>query len=135
MPPGRHWVAPALYMAMIIALSSIPGSTGPETPTGPAGWIPPVVANALHVPLYAGLGFLWAYALGRSGRMPARQAVIVALVIAATFGGIDELYQGLIPGRTTALGDWLANTAGAALGGVLFLFLLRRQRSGDRTRS
>lgn len=121
MSPDRHWIAPALYMAMIIALSSIPGSSGPETPPGPAGWIPPLVSNALHVPLYAGLGLLWTYALTHTNRLRPWPAAVTALVIGAAFGALDELYQGLIPGRTTSLGDWLADTAGAAIGGTLFL--------------
>ncbi len=121
MPPDRHWVAPALYMAMIIALSSIPGSSGPETPSGPAGWIPPIVSNALHVPVYAGLGFLWTYALIRGRRLTPPQAALMALTIAAAFGALDESYQGLVPGRTTSLGDWLADAAGAAIGCTVFI--------------
>lgn len=132
MAPDRHWIAPLLYMALIIALSSIPGSSGPDMDPGPAGWIPPVVSNALHVPVYAGLGFLWAHALTRRGRMALQQAAMVALVIAAAFGAIDEFYQGLVPGRTTALGDWLANGVGAAIGCFVFLGWHDRKKHADK---
>ncbi len=121
MAPHRHWIAPALYMALILALSSIPGSTGPDTVPGPAAWIPPIVSNTLHVPVYAGLGFLWARALTLGTRLRLRDATLTALVIAAVFGGIDELYQGLIPGRTTALGDWVADATGAIFGCLVFM--------------
>lgn len=127
MPPDRHWVAPVLYMGMVIALSSIPGATGPETPTGPAGWIPPIVANALHVPVYAGLGFLWTYALTRGRRVTPPHVALLALAIATIFGALDELYQGLVPGRTTSLGDWLADAAGAAIGCTVFMLWRRLQ--------
>ena len=133
MSPYRHWVAPTLYMALIIGLSSIPGSTGPDTPSGPAGWIPPIVSNALHVPVYAGLGFLWTQALMRTGPLPLKRALFAALVIAAVFGIIDELYQGLIPGRTAAFADWLADAAGAALGCALFA--MRKRLWVDRAQS
>lgn len=128
MSPDRHWITPVLYMAMIIALSSIPGSTGPDAPAGPAGWIPPIVSNALHVPVYAGLAFLWACALIRRGHMPLQQAALIALIVAAVFGGIDEAYQGLIDGRTTASGDWLADTIGAAFGCLVFLWWQHRKK-------
>lgn len=121
MLPFRHWMAPALYMAIIIALSSIPGSTAPVAQSSPTGWIPPFVANALHVPVYAGLAFLWAHALIRANGMTPRQAALLAFAIAAAFGALDEFYQGLVPGRTTALMDWLADTAGAAVGSTLYL--------------
>jgi VanZ family protein len=117
----RYKVIPALYMALILALSSIPGTTDSGSPAGPAGWIPPIVSNAMHVPVYAGLAWLWAWALLHSRGIPARRAALIALALTAVFGGIDELYQGLIPGRTTAFGDWLADAAGGALGSCFFL--------------
>lgn len=128
MPTARHWIGPALYMPMIIALSSIPGSAGPATDPGPIGWVPPVISNALHLPLYAGLAFLWARALALGGAMEVRRAAWLALAIAAAFGCLDELYQGLIPGRTPGLGDWLADTVGAAAGSAVFL----RWRAGQK---
>lgn len=125
MAPNRHWIAPALYMAMLIALSSIPGSTGPDAHPGPINWIPSIVSNALHVPAYAGLGFLWARTLTKSGDTGDCMVTVLALIIAAAFGAIDELYQGFIPGRMTTPADWAANAVGATLGCVVFLYWQR----------
>lgn len=133
MSAARHWFGPALYMLLMIVLSSIPGSAGPDGGPGPAGWIPPLISNALHVPLYAGLGFLCARALTLGARLNRRRAASLALILGTAFGGLDELYQDLIPGRSTALGDWLADATGAAIGCILFLY---RHREGmQETRS
>lgn len=119
-------------MLMVIALSSIPGSNGPETGTSAFGWVPPLISNALHLPLYAGLAFLWARALVSGPGLTPRGAVLVAVAIAAAFGALDELYQGLTPGRTPSLVDWLANAVGAAAGCLVYLRLHRaRARRTD----
>lgn len=129
MAPNRSWIAPVLYMAMIITLSSIPGSTGPDSGPGPASWIPPILSNALHVPVYAGLSFLWAWTLIGRGHNDPRIPVLIALIIAVVFGAIDESYQNLTPGRTTALFDWIADSIGATAGCIVFILWRRRSMS------
>jgi VanZ family protein len=120
-------------MLLMIALSSIPGVARPDDGPGPAAWIPPLISNALHVPLYAGLGFLYARALTFGARLKGRRAALLALALGAAFGGLDELYQSLIPGRSTAFGDWLADTAGAAIGSSLFTYLHRENTRESRS--
>lgn len=126
MPSPRRWLAPALYMLMILAFSSIPGSTGADGDSSTFGWVPSLISNALHLPLYAGLAFLWARALLAGQGLTPRGAAVIAVAVAAGFGLLDELYQGITPGRTTSLADWLANAVGAAAGAAVFLRLHRR---------
>lgn len=70
----------------------------------------------LFVPLAAGL---------RGAGVPARATVALGLVLSVAV----ELAQLGIPGRESALGDVVANTAGAALGAYLLPLLWRRRRS------
>lgn len=121
MPRRLHWAWPALYMLLILALSTIPGS-GPDPAGGePPWWLSPVVTNFLHVPLYAGFALVWAVALTMAAGMTPGRAAVLVLLLAAGFGVLDELYQGLVPGRDAALGDWLADQLGAIIGCALFL--------------
>lgn len=123
MSSPRPWIVPVLYMLVVVGLSSIPGGSGSEA--GVSDRVPSLISNALHLPLYAGLAFLWARALvAGAGLAPVRAAVIAA-AIAAVFGLFDELYQGLTPGRTTSLTDWLANAIGAAAGCLVYLRIHR----------
>lgn len=45
----------------------------------------------------------------------------LAVVATSLFGISDELHQSLTPGRSVALGDWIADTSGALLAVVLYL--------------
>lgn len=45
------------------------------------------------------------------------------LLLGATYGAIDELTQGLVPGRTTDLYDWAADVSGMSSGIVVYLAL------------
>lgn len=129
MRPARHWALPALYMVMVLALSSIPGGSADDPGGGWFDWVPSFVSNSLHLPLYAGFALVWAWALHRDGAA-IRTAALVALLAACAFGVIDESYQSLVPGRSASLRDWLADAVGAAAGAVLFLRFRRRKR-GD----
>lgn len=121
-----HWTWPALYMLLILALSTIPGGGPDPAAAEPPWWLSPVVTNFLHVPLYAGFALAWAVALTVAAGMTSRRAAVLMLMLVAGFGVLDELYQGMIPGRNSTLGDWLADTFGAVIGCVLFLWYRRR---------
>jgi len=41
------------------------------------------------------------------------RSLIIAALIASTYGAFDELRQSLTPGRSVELADWLADTLGA----------------------
>ena len=46
-------------------------------------------------------------------------AVALAIVAASLYGATDEVHQAFVPFRTAAWSDWVADTAGAAIGAVI----------------
>lgn len=121
--PARpyHFLLPIAYMGIIYILSSIPGAhVAPDDPAAMLfSWLPPGSQSVLHVPLYAGLAFLWCITLGM-WRTPVRALGILALLITASYGFLDEWHQSLVPGRYCSATDALANVSGAIIGIWLF---------------
>jgi VanZ family protein len=82
-------------------------------------WAGPATLEAMHVAVrklghvveYGILAILWHRALA-----PAPRAAPLAFVIAAAYGVLDELWQGLHPNRTPAVADAGFDAAGALLG-------------------
>ena len=103
----RAWRGAALWAAVILVGTSIPGRELPRAPLG--------TDKLVHVALYATLGWLTARALRADGLVRG-SAVALALAALAAFGGVDELHQSLIPGRGADPFDWLADVIGAAVG-------------------
>lgn len=54
-------------------------------------------------------------------------AIAACVTGVAAFGAADEWHQRFIPGRSTELADWLADSAGAAVGAVAFALVARRR--------
>jgi VanZ family protein len=113
------WSGAAAYTAALVAVSLLPSGAN-----APAHWdegISSFLQDALHLPAYAGLVVLLAFAW--SVRHPIKVGSLAAIaIICATFGGMMELAQSVIPGRTCSLGDALVNVAGAILGFLVALF-------------
>ncbi|MBA7708486.1 MAG: hypothetical protein GH143_00095 [Calditrichaeota bacterium] len=102
-----------LYAMLIIGLSSIPGKSLPDL-----GWFSH--NKLIHIAEYTIFGLLVSRAM--VFRVPARgQVFLFALLIAGTFGALDETYQALIPGRDSSYGDWVADIVGVASGSSLYL--------------
>lgn len=124
-----RWTLIALaHMAALFLLSSIPG----DAELGRRLLFPPpAVQNLLHVPVYAGLTWLWWKALAppmpatRAGRRTGR--VLAAAAIAVGYGVLDEIHQMYVPGRFASVTDALLNAAGAAA--VVAGILLRGDRA------
>lgn len=104
------WTAAVGWMAVIFALSSIPGSHLP----GRWGWLG-------HLAAYAVLGGLLALAIGPT--VPARAGVYAATLLASLYGVTDEVHQILVPGRTPDVLDWSVDTLGAVLGAGIVVWL------------
>jgi len=120
-----HVLFPVFAMLGVIGLSSVPGEISPDAsiPMQVFLWVPPTVQNLLHIPVYAGLAFLWNWTL--AGWLRPMQAVLLALVIVICFGMFDEWYQGFTPGRYSSWMDVLFNAVGAGLGVVVFWWARR----------
>jgi VanZ family protein len=118
-------------MALLLVLSSIPGTPRPDEPSSYAlfRWVPPRVQNLLHLPEYALLAWLWCRALGATGS-GARRKMIGAAVISIAFALLDEAYQMTIPGRYASMTDLLLNAVGVA--GGIWLHRAHRDRTANR---
>ena len=103
----RRWVPTALWAALVLVATSIPGSNVPD---GPAG-----ADKLVHFALYAVLGGLAARARLQELRGAAAPAMLRLLAAIALFAAIDEAHQQLIPGRSADLRDVAADLAGAAV--------------------
>ncbi len=91
------------WMAVIFALSSVPGTA-----------VPSRFGEVAHVGVYALLGALL-YAAVRSTRRDLRAAA-TAVLLAAAYAVTDELHQAFVPGRMPDIADWGLDVLGAALG-------------------
>jgi VanZ family protein len=100
-------------MAVIFALSSLPGSA-----------VPGHFGNAPHFFEYALLGGLYLIALPRLSATWRR--IGLAVLLASLYGVTDEFHQSFVPGRTPDIVDWLLDTAGAATGAAVVAFWQRR---------
>src|SRR5262245_9637072 len=102
----KLWLPVAVYMAVIFVLSSIPN---PPT-VGPEG-----SDKLAHVLLYGGLGTLVVRALaGGFARPVTMRTVVVAVMVSAFYGAIDELHQHFVPPRQMDGWDLAADSVGAA---------------------
>lgn len=113
------WLAPAAAVLGILALASIPG-VGPEDIPGrfSIAALPPTLQNALHIPLYALVTWIWLRAL-HGLRHHAAHLLLAAGAALAT-GALDELRQGFVPGRYASLTDIALNLAGVAVALLLW---------------
>ncbi len=85
------------------------------------------VDKLAHFTMYLVLAFL--LARYRSEFTSRWRSAGFALVVAVAYGAIDEWHQQFIPGRSTELVDWYADSLGAASGALLFLLYSRRSRT------
>jgi VanZ family protein len=105
-PTRRPWAAVAIWVAIQLTLTSLPGKDLPGLPH-PLDWVG-------HLSMYAGLGFLIARAASLRG-WPPRWMIWVGVALSLG-AALDELHQLLVPGRDAEVTDWLADTIGAAAG-------------------
>ena len=127
--PLKYWLPPALWMAVIIGLSSDVGSADH---TGHwllplfrmlAPWATPTQLDALHglarkgghVTEYAILAALWYRAFTRGRHASPRTAAAMAFAISLAWAVLDELRQSLVPTRTASAMDVATDAIGALL--------------------
>ena len=112
----KLWVPVIGWMAVMIALSSIPGKELPEV-------VLPNIDKIAHFIEYAILGFLLARAIFKSGFKSGSLAVfIIAVAIAVVFAAFDEWHQSFVPGRNTDMIDFMFDMFGSLTG----IFIYRR---------
>jgi len=115
-----YWVPLALYAGTIFYLSDQPH---PDENL-PSFLFEEFSDKVLHAVEYAILALLcyrafrWA-----AGSAVARQAVVLAIVVASVYGMTDELHQAFVPFRESGWEDWLADTIGAVIGALGWRFV------------
>ena len=128
---------PVGYMLFLQFLTGIPKPDflldldGPETLWELSKIIydyPYYLQDLSHLPLFAGLAWLWSWYLG--GPAEGKRICGKALVISLTYGVFNEFIQAFIPSRFPSTGDLMMNVAGVFCG--VWLHGLIVQRSKDR---
>jgi VanZ family protein len=127
--PLKYWLPPALWMAVIIGLSSDVASA---EHTGHwllplfqilVPWATPTQRDALHglarksghITEYGVLAALWYRAFARGRHATPRTAAAIAFTISVGWAVIDELRQSLVPTRTASTTDVATDSIGALL--------------------
>jgi VanZ family protein len=115
----RAWWPVVAYAGLILAGSSIPASSMPESQLLRHD-------KLIHAAEYAVFGALLVrgFSLGRPA-LRGFDALAAAVVLAAAFGTLDEWYQSITPGRHPSVWDVAADTAGGLCGGALALLRYR----------
>ncbi len=114
---AQRWLPPILWAALILILTSIPGSHLPVISIRN-------LDKLVHLTIYGVFGWLTTRAW-LDGPRAAAVALVIILGI-SLFGALDEWHQQFIPQRSIELLDWAADTTGAAIGAVLAQLLVRR---------
>jgi VanZ family protein len=83
-----------------------------------------------HFGAYAVLGFLTARAFAAAG-----YSALAAILVGVLFGATDELHQSFVPGRSSHVGDWIADSLGVVAGVSLYHWLMLRGGRTQRTAS
>jgi len=114
------WLPPLLLMALIFFFSD-----QPHLHTN-LGLIDFIGRKIVHFLEYAVLAWLWCRAFTGSGALALRTSAVVSVLLASVYAASDEYHQMFVPGRTGTVRDWLIDTAGALVGGAVWL----RRRAG-----
>ena len=85
--------------------------------------------KVLHAAVYALLGLLLLAAQPRQAQGYSWQQVGISALIASLYGLSDEIHQYFIPGRSSEVLDWVADTVGALIAASLLAWLSRKWKS------
>jgi VanZ family protein len=114
----RPWLPVVLWVLVIEGLM-----IWPHPPAAPQLINFPGIDKVVHLGLFGTLAALSARALGGTPR-----TWWPALLGAMLFGAFTEFEQSFIPSRSMDLGDFLADSAGAAIGLAMFAAWALRRR-------
>jgi len=116
-----RWAPPVLFMALIFYLSS---QSHPVPELTEHVW-----DKLLHFGGYGVLGILFYRAFAGEG-LSSRRAILLAILASSLYGATDEWHQAFVPSRSSDVRDWMADTAGAALGAIAFAGVAARRQYG-----
>ena len=123
------WLLPLAYMVVLFVFSSIPVDLSAPPEDQGLFSLPQFWQNALHIPAFALLCFLWAAALYQRKRALGR-SLLLAIGITIAYGIFDEVHQYYVPGRFMGLMDVGLDGLGALVGASGY-FGFRKWRGGS----
>jgi len=116
----KTWGPPAAVAAVIVILSSIPGTAFPQHPDR---------FNSLaHFLEFGVLSYLLSKAITAEKTMENWSLILTSTVLCGTFGFLDEAHQFLVPYRMFDTMDLFFDTLGALAGASIFLRSTRSNR-------
>ena len=114
----NSWLPPLVYMAVIFGFSS---QSNPLPEVTALVW-----DKLLHLTEYAGLAVLIGRALRREG-LNVLPVIVLSVLCTSFYGATDEFHQWFVPGRTSDVRDWTADTLGATAGVLAYVSAVRRR--------
>jgi VanZ family protein len=117
------WALVAAWALLIFVLSSIPGTAFPPAPLFPG------IDKVAHAGIYAVLGALACVAVRTTWTIRGPSSVLLASVLALSYGVTDELHQRFVPGRSPDVYDVAADGLGALVGAVAAAWAAARRRA------
>lgn len=119
----RPWLLViAMYVGLIFFVSSRPYLHAP----GPEFQMKDKLAHAVE---YGLLGWFMSRAARPATRVPAAVEVLWFVALGAGIAGLDELFQGTVPGRMKDITDWMADVTGLLAGTAIAVAHTRRKRN------
>jgi VanZ family protein len=109
----KMWLPPCGFAALILLLSSTPGSYFPEHPN--------FLNNAIHFMEFGVLAFLLSRTLHYGHSLSRTSLFLWTTLICVSFGLLDEAHQFMVPERVFGLADLVFDTLGAAVGSAVFI--------------
>jgi VanZ family protein len=117
------WVPLVAWLLVIHNFSATPATDLPKVGI-------PFDDKIFHMVEYFVLGVLLIRAFDKSDfKVSLAKLAILAIIIAACYGGLDELYQRTRPDRSCDFFDFLADSIGA-LAGIIIYIADRQDRRG-----
>lgn len=150
------WIPAVIMMIIIFVFSSKPAEVSDESSMTIAGYIYSVfekiygnektdeermakletldhiVRKGAHVTEFALLAASFAWPLSLD-KMEGLRLAVTSVGLAATYAAADEFHQTFVPGRSGNVKDICIDTAGAALGYGVFIFLMHFCRKKQKT--
>lgn len=118
------WVPAVVYVGLIFAVSSIPGSVFCDMPFR-------IFDKAAHMVEFTGLGlFLMIAFRGSLSESLRPHALLFALGVGFLVGVFDEMYQLVVPGRSVEFLDWVADVVGVTIGSTTAMIHYRIRDAG-----
>src|SRR4030042_6015795 len=118
MKKARYFIPAVLFYLLIFALSS--QDYDAELPSRG-------LDKAAHFVEFSFLGFFLSVGYFNAFRFSAAVKAVLVFLTGLPLGILDEFHQLFVPGRTSAMGDVIADSAGIVWGILVYIYLSKRK--------